>query len=336
MQYPNINFTHAAYASAQPFLARNTGQGARASASEIAYQLPTNNPKASAMLDRMLHLFATHSLLSCSSRTHEDGRVESVFGLTPACMYFLGRGEDGNVSGLMTLACHPATLEVWLHLKDLILEGGNMFKKIKGKSVFEYMNKDQKFRNNFNRAMCGASTLVMNEILKTYEGFEGISTLVDVGGGTGRTLQAIISKYPSIKGINYDLPHVIQTAPHYPGIQQVGGDMFKNVPEGDAIVLKATIHDWDDEIAIKILNNCYEALPKNGKLMIINELLPEKPDTSNVSQYAWKLDNLMLVQPGGKERNAKQYEALTKAAGFTHFTVACLSHGVWAIMESYK
>ena len=83
--------------------------------------------------------------------------------------------------------------------------------------MFEYMDKDPTLNKAFNEAMVGRSTIIMKKIVETYQGFEGLASLVDVGGGTGASLNMIISKYPSIKGINFDLPHVVQTAPTYPG-----------------------------------------------------------------------------------------------------------------------
>ncbi|KZV13825.1 caffeic acid 3-O-methyltransferase-like [Dorcoceras hygrometricum] len=90
----------------------------------------------------------------------------------------------------------------------------------------------------FNNAMECVSTLTMKQILKIYNGFDGLHSLVDVGGGNGATLDMIISKYTSIKGINLDLPTVIQTAPTYKGVEHVAGDMFAELPKADAIMLK--------------------------------------------------------------------------------------------------
>ncbi|KDP40588.1 hypothetical protein JCGZ_24587 [Jatropha curcas] len=336
------------------------GPGAFVSASEIASQLPTTNPDAPSMLDRMLHLFASHSLLSYSSRTLKDGSVQKLYGLTPACKFFIGSVEEGNISSLSSLSYLRATVEVWLNMKDAILEGGNLFKKVHGMSIFEYMNRDPEFNTIFNQAMAGLSSVIMSGILAKYKGFEGLTSLVDVGGGTGRTLHMIISKYPSIKGINYDLPHVIQSAPPYAGIQHVGGNMFTGIPKGDAIMIKVKIliltlpymksnvelkiicvdqdtwHNWSDDNVVRLLKNIYEVLPEHGKLIILNALFPEEPETSKASQYVSRLDNVMLAQPGGKERTAREFEALTEAAGFTNFLVACVAHGIWAVMESYK
>ncbi|KAJ9167141.1 hypothetical protein P3X46_021812 [Hevea brasiliensis] len=313
------------------------GPGAYLSASEIACHLPTHNPEAPSMLDRMLRLFASHSLLSHSLRPLQDGRVERLYGLTAACKFFLPNSEEqGTLAPLSALSHHRIAVDVWLHMKDAILEGGSMFKKVHGMSIFEYMNQDPAFNKIFNEAMAGVSTIIMNAILDIYKGFEGVTSLVDVGGGNGRVLNMIISKYPFIKAVNFDLPHVVQTAPPYPGIQHVGGNMLTSVPQGDAIMIKDTCHNWSDENVIKVLKNIYQALPNKGKLIIMNAILPEAPETSKASQYVSRLDNTMLMQPAGKERTTKEFEALTMAAGFSNFHVACVARGIWAVMESFK
>jgi caffeic acid 3-O-methyltransferase / acetylserotonin O-methyltransferase len=84
-------------------------------------------------------------------------------------------------------------------------------------TAFEYHGTDPRFNKVFNRAMSDHSTLIMKKILDTYKGFEGVKELVDVGGGTGATLNLIVSKYPHVRGINFDLQHVIDDAPSYSG-----------------------------------------------------------------------------------------------------------------------
>ncbi|WCJ25548.1 O-methyltransferase family protein [Euphorbia peplus] len=314
------------------------GPGAYVSASEIASQLPTTNPDAPVLVDRMLHLLATHSVLSYSPRTiPEGGRIEKTYALTPACKYFTGSVEDGNLSFRVRYNFRRASLGSFLNMKDVILEGESSFKKTNGISVFEYMGKDEEFNYMFNQQMVGISSVIMNGILPNYKGFEGLNSLVDVGGGTGRVLNMIVSKYPSIKAINFDLPHVIQSAPPYPGIEHIGGNMFDSVPKGEAIMIKSACHNWGDEDVIKVLKKINEALPENGKLIIIEVLMPEKPEISNASQYTARLDNLMFIKlHPARQRSAHEFEALTKAAGFANFKVSFLDYGIWGVMESHK
>ncbi|XP_030952031.1 caffeic acid 3-O-methyltransferase-like isoform X2 [Quercus lobata] len=214
------------------------GPAACMTPTEIASQLPTQDSEAPYRLDRMLRLLASHSVLTCSIHTLEDGRVERLYGLTPASQFLFEKEDRGSVACLSAFYSHRAVYEVSMHMKDAILEGGNLFKKVHGMPMFQYMDGDPTFKEMFFKIMDDHSTMIMKKILEVYQGFEGLKSLVDVGGGIGKCMNMIISKNPTTKGINFDLPHVIQKAPSYPGIEHVGGDMFHNVPKGDAIMIK--------------------------------------------------------------------------------------------------
>ena len=239
-------------------IASRANRDAYMSPSEIASQLPTKNPNAPFLLDRMLRFLATYSLLTCSVRTCEDGRVERLYGLSPAGKFFAQNEDGGLLSSMTLLNSHPNVAEVWYvricmqllnialfnknrkilishsisplnlfwhsfcnyrrHLKDAILEEGNLYEKVCGTAnIFKYMEADPALNKIFNKAMADISGISMRKILEAYKGFEGVSLLVDVGGCSGADLNTIISKYPSIRGINFDLPHMIQHAPSYPG-----------------------------------------------------------------------------------------------------------------------
>ncbi|XVE64503.1 hypothetical protein DITRI_Ditri07aG0105700 [Diplodiscus trichospermus] len=312
------------------------GPGAFLSPKEVASQLPTKNPDAPVMLDRILRLLASYSVLTCSLRTLPDGKVERLYGLGPVCK-FLTKNEDGvTLSSLNLMNQDKVLMESWYYLKDAVLEGGIPFNKAYGMTAFEYHGTDPRFNKVFNKGMSDHSTITMKKILETYDGFEGLKTLVDVGGGTGATLNMIVSKYPSIKGINFDLPHVIDDAPSYPGVEHVGGDMFVSVPKGDAIFMKWICHDWSDEHCSKFLKKCYEALPDNGKVIVAECILPDYPDPSLATKLVVHIDCIMLAHnPGGKERTEKEFEALAKGAGFQGFQVKCCAFGTH-IMEFLK
>ena len=95
------------------------------------------------------------------------------------------------------------------HLNDAILEEGITFNRAYGMTSFEYLRTNQRFKRVFNEAMSNHTTLIMKRILQIYKGFEGLKVLVDVGGGIGVTVRIITSKFPHIKGINYDMSHVL-------------------------------------------------------------------------------------------------------------------------------
>nr|WMX25280.1 O-methyltransferase OMT2 [Lophophora williamsii] len=315
---------------------KRAGPGAHLSPAEIAAQLPATNPDAATMLDRMLRLLASYSILSYSLRTLPDGRVERLYGLAPVCQ-FLTKNEDGVTLGALSLMNQDKVLmESWYHLKDAVLDGGIPFNKAYGMTAFEYHGTDPRFNKIFNNGMSNHSTITMKRILENYKGFEGLSTLVDVGGGTGATLNMIISKHPAIKGINFDLPHVIEDAPTYNGVEHVGGDMFVSVPKGDAIFMKWICHDWSDEHCLNFLKNCCAALPDHGKVIVCEYILPVAPETSHAARTVFHVDAIMLAHnPGGKERTEQEFEALAKGAGFEGFRVACSAYGT-KVMEFLK
>ncbi|GFP93708.1 caffeic acid 3-o-methyltransferase 1 [Phtheirospermum japonicum] len=317
-------------------LIKKAGPGAFVSPAELAAQIPATNPAAQAMLGRTLRLLATHSVLNCRLESRPDGGNERLYSLAPVCK-FLTKNEDGvSMAPLLLMIQDKVIMESWYHLKETILDGEIPFNKAHGLTLFEYMAKDQMFNKLFNEAMSNPSTMLMKRILETYDGFEGLKSMVDVGGGTGAILNMIISKYPSIKGINFDLPHVIQQAPSYPGVEHVGGDMFVSVPRADAIFMKWIYHDWTDELCLKLLKNCYEALAEHGKVIWVEFVLPDGPDNGLQTKNVVNFDMLMLSQtPGGEERTEDKIQALAKGAGFNEFSKICRAYDFW-VMEIRK
>ncbi|XP_052184850.1 caffeic acid 3-O-methyltransferase-like [Diospyros lotus] len=312
------------------------GPDAFVSPADLAAQIPATNPDAAVVLDRILRLLASYSVLKCSLRSLPDGRVERLYGLAPVCKFLTKNADGVSMAPLLLMNQDKVLMESWYHLKDAVLEGGIAFNKAYGMTAFDYHGTDPRFNKVFNQGMSNHSTITMKEILETYQGFNGLTTLVDVGGGTGATLNMIISKYPNIKGINFDLPHVIDDAPSYPGVEHVGGDMFVSVPTGDAIFMKWICHDWSDEHCLKFLKNCYDALPDAGKVILAECILPVAPDGSLATKNVIHIDVIMLAHnPGGKERTEKEFEALAKGAGFQGFRVMCRAVNTY-IMEFLK
>lgn len=194
------------------------GEGALLSPSQIASQLSgLKNPEAHVMLDRMLRLLASYSILTCSLDPLPDGSVQRLYGLAPVSKFLIKNHDGVSIAPLCLMNQDKVLMESWYHLKDAVLEGGIPFNRAYGMSAFEYHGTDPRFNKVFNKGMSDHSTITMKKILETYKGFEGLNSVVDVGGGTGAVLNMIVSKYPSIRGINFDLPHVIQDAPPYPG-----------------------------------------------------------------------------------------------------------------------
>nr|AFK49182.1 unknown [Lotus japonicus] len=313
--------------------------GSSLSAAEIASHLPFQHSELAIRLERMLPVLASFSLLTCSIRTTEGGNRERVYAISPVGKYFISDNNEGSLGPLSALM-HRGFRDIWNDVKDAIVDpnNNNQFKNAYGSLPFQYMEKNHGLNDLFNKAMAGASTLELNQILKIYKGFEGVSTLVDVGGGVGQALEQILSQYPSIKGINFDLPQVIQTAPPHPGIEHVPGDMFESVPSGNAIMLKRTCHNWSDEDCVKFLRNCHKALPEHGKVIIVENIYPEVPNSSVMSKCVSAGDNLMFLVHRSMERTENEFRSLCSNSGFSKFHLACGSgsSSVMGVMEFYK
>ncbi|XP_076953301.1 cathecol O-methyltransferase 1-like [Bidens hawaiensis] len=276
------------------------GPDAQLSSHEIASRLSISNEDAPHMIDRMLRLLASHSIVTCTEGVHESRPIR-LYGLAPVAKYFIPNEDGASLGPFMQLVQDKVFIDSWFALEDAVLKGGIPFYKVHGTHAFEYPALDARFNTVFNKAMVNHTTIVMKEILEHYRGFDSLKSVVDFGGGLGITLNMIVSKHPTIKGINFDLPHVTQHAPLYQGIEHVGGDMFKEVPQGDAIFMKWILHDWSDNFCVKLLKNCYKALPKNGKVIIVEAILPFLPDTSSSVRVSTYLDASMMTQnPGGK------------------------------------
>nr|GEV60961.1 caffeic acid 3-O-methyltransferase-like [Tanacetum cinerariifolium] len=311
------------------------GPNVRLSAHEIASHLSISNQNAPEMLDRMLRLLASHSILTCSLRDHESKPVRE-YGLAPVAKHFLPNEDGVSLVPMLELHQDKVPVDTWFKVEEAVLEGGTPFDKVHGTSGFEYTGLDARFSEIFNKAMVETSIIVIKEVLNCYHGFNNLKSLVDIGGGLGITLNMVRSKYPKIKGINLDLPHVIQHAPQYPGIEHVGGDMFQNLPQGDAIFMKWVLHGWSDSNCIKLLKNCYKSLPEHGKVIVVDKILPVLPDTCSYTKCGTNQDTIMMTQtPGGKERTEDEFLALAKGAGFGGMRKTCKVCTFW-VMEFYK
>ncbi|XP_027902087.1 caffeic acid 3-O-methyltransferase-like isoform X1 [Vigna unguiculata] len=317
---------------------KEAGENAKLSAKDIASKISCTNPEATSMLDRILTLLSSHSILlsSLASDNLVPPTFHRLYTITPVAKFFARNSDGVSLGPLMALLQDKIFLHSWSELKDAIREGGIPFNRVYGTHAFEYPKLDSRFNKVFNTAMINHTTLVMKNVLESYKGFEGIKRLVDVGGGLGININLITSKYPYIHGINFDLPHVIQDAPSYPGVEHVGGDMFENVPKGDAIFMKWILHDWSDEQCVKLLKNCYDAIPDEGKVIVVEAILPKIAETNDAYKTVSQMDVLMMTQnPGGKERSEQEFMDLATAAGFSGIRYECHVNLFW-VMEFFK
>ncbi|KAI4335092.1 hypothetical protein L6164_013771 [Bauhinia variegata] len=302
-----------------------SGPEAKLSAVDIAAQITSKNPEAASMLDRILRLLATHSVLHCSlvEKQQHVRSFHRVYSLNSVSKYFVLDDDGMSLGNYVAMVQDKAVSDSWSKLKEAVVEGGIPFVRAHGSHAFEYPSLDARFHKVVNSAKISVTTMVMKKIVETYNGFENINTLVDVGGGLGLTLNLIISKHQHIHGINFDLSHVIQDASPYPGVEHVEGDMFESVPKGDAIFLKWILHNWSDEMCLKVLKNCYNAIPQDGKVIVVEAILPVLPETSATAKNNSQLDIQMMVNFGGKERTQQEFIELAMAVGFSVVKFNC-------------
>jgi hypothetical protein len=196
--------------------------------------------------------------------------------------------------------------------------GSPAFNNVFGTSLFDYLQQNADAADTFNQGMTNLSSMLAYAVLMAYD-FEGISSIVDIGGGQGKLLGKILQFNPDTRGTVFDMFSTIEMANQQPDKNACGrcsylvGDFFTSVPQGaDAYLLCGVIHDWNDERAITILRNCRAAMTKKSKLLLVDTVVP---DAASVS-FSKLLDLNMLVMNGGRERTKAEFCALLEAAGY--------------------
>jgi SAM-dependent methyltransferase len=204
----------------------------------------------------------------------------------------------------------------WGQLLHSVRTGNTAFEHVFGAPRFEWLASHPEQAALFQRAMIALSGGANQEAAEAYD-FAGCRRVVDVGGGHGQLLSAIVARNPHLSGVLYDLPAGIAAARTgvggpLPRCDLVAGDFFKDVPEGaDVYIMKKVIHDWDDERAVKILDNCRRVLAPGGKVLVAETIVPPGNDPHPI-----KLSDLnMLAVTGGMERTQEQYARLFARAG---------------------
>ena len=196
-----------------------------------------------------------------------------------------------------------------------VRSGSSGFNQVFGTSLFGYLQRDANAAHSFNQGMTNLSSLLAHTVLLAYD-FSGISSIVDLGGGQGELLRRILESDPEITGTVFDLPHVIQSTTRVPSnggqCSFISGNFFESVPEGAAAyLLSGVLHDWTDHLAVGILSNCRKAMAKNGRVLIVEMIVPD----TNSASFSKLLDLNMLVMTGGRERTKSEFHALLDAAG---------------------
>ena len=293
------------YAAAKLGLADQLSSGSK-SAAELANPMNLHAPA--------LHRFM-RSLAGLGILTERD---DQRFALTPLGEA-LRTGAPGSARATLIAFGGPAFWHSWEEIIYSLQSGRTGFEKAWGMPVFDYLAQHPEEASYFSEAMVGFHGAEPPAVAAAYD-FSGFKTLVDVGGATGNLLAAILSRHAAPRGVLYDRPHVVRDAPALLETHGVAervriepGDFFERVPAGgDAYLLSHIIHDWNEEQCLTILGHCRDVMQPDGRLLIIETVLP----TGDTPHQGKLQDMVMLVLPGGQERTEAEYNTLLSKAGF--------------------
>jgi hypothetical protein len=263
-------------------------------------------------LGRLMRALATLDLC----RMREDGRYELTS--TGALL----RSDTANSLRGWTLYWGESLWEIWGHLLDSVRTGESARHLGTARDAFARLDTDPASAATFNRAMAELTRLDAANIVRACR-FGAADHIVDVGGGRGELLAAMLGANPEARGTLFDRRPAIEDARvrmDEAGLAHrcdfVTGDFFSSVPQGaDSYVLKSVIHDWDDAKAGLILRNCRAAMGARATLLLVERIVPPRIDASPSHRAIARADLNMLVGPGGRERTESDYRDLLTAAG---------------------
>ncbi|KAM3381529.1 hypothetical protein P3S68_007102 [Capsicum galapagoense] len=247
--------------------------------------------------------------------------------LTPnSCLRL--KDEPLSLAPFVQIALDPSSVDQFHYLSQWFHNGDSStpFETAYGKPLFENAENEPKISHLFNEAMASDALLVISVVTESCKGvFEGMKSMVDVGGGTETVAKVIANALPEINCIVFNLPHVIEGCEGSKNLSYVGGDMFKSIPSADAILLKWILHDWHDENCIKILKKCKEAIPnkKNGGKVIIIDIVILNNQKGDDKSYETQLfyDMTMMTLTSGKERSEQEWAKLFLDADFSDYSI---------------
>ncbi|KAJ3695248.1 hypothetical protein LUZ60_000625 [Juncus effusus] len=299
-----------------------------------ALSLPQNkNPHLHRLLRVLTHTgFFREQLIS--------GSDEVAYHLTPLSKLVISKSGLFNLSPFVGIELDYALVKPSLYLSNWFMqEDGHVgpFEMTHGCDLWQMTSQDSKLNQLVNDGMACDSHLLMDVIVKKYGYvFQGIDSLVDVGGGTGTTATAISKNFPHVKCTVLDLPQVVENLQKDGIVKFIPGDMFSYVPPANAVLIKWTLHDWSDEECITILQKCKEAIPtkeEGGKVIIVDMVVGFSSDMAS-KELQLLFDLLMMTAVTGKERDETEWATIFEEAGFSSYKIFQIS-GIRSIIEVY-
>ncbi|WP_398654692.1 methyltransferase [Streptomyces kanamyceticus] len=253
-------------------------------------------------------------------------RTPGVFAVTPTGALLDSR-RPGNVASLVLMMSDPTMLRGWEHLDEVVRTGEPAFDTVFGTDFFGHLREHPEESARFNEAMSQSTGAAAATLPRAFD-FTRFATVADVGGGDGTLLSAVLKEHTGLTGIIYDTAEGLAQAPatlERHGLTErcssVAGDFFQSAPKGaDLYLLKSILHDWPDERAVTILSHCRAVLPPEGRVLILEHVLPEAVDPA-APGFAYLSDLNMLVNLGGRERTRADFDELCGRAGLSIVSV---------------
>nr|XP_043622356.1 probable O-methyltransferase 3 isoform X3 [Erigeron canadensis] len=255
-------------------------------------------------LQRLMRLLVHSNFFSITKFHDQEDKVEKQgYGLTVSSKLLLKNASENsqtqpNLLPFANLILDPVIVTPWQFLGRWFRGSeSTVFETAHGTPIWEFANKNPGFNGLFNDAMASDSKMMSLVVENCKEIFQGVDSLVDVGGGTGLNAKILLEAFPHMTCTVFDLPHVVVDMNDTTNLKYVGGDMFSSIPSANAIFFKHVFHNWSDENVLKILKRCREALQlegdderNKGKLVIID--MEEKEPKASGKNYFWKLDSI--------------------------------------------
>jgi hypothetical protein len=272
---------------------------------------------------RLLRALSTSGIVTESA----GGR----FALTP-----LGRLLTSNAPNSMRTSAALLTdyhADIWANL-DGAMKGGVAFETLNGQPLFSWLAANPDEGARFQRMMVEVHSPETPAIVAAYD-FSQFEHIVDVGGGHGMVLSAILAAHPGVRGTLFDLQEGVDAAKRgaggpLPGVTFVAGDVFESVPEGgDAYLLRHLLHDYDDDDCLRMLNNVRRVMKPGARVLVLEKTVPTD-DTPSPGRW---LDLHVMLLTGGRERTVPEYEALFERAGLRLNRVLPTAHPAVEIVE---
>lgn len=275
--------------------------------------------------DRMRRLLRAMVALRLLEHT-ADGR----YALTAPGRLLTERAE-GPAHGLALFYGDPLTTRVFGELESAVRGEVSAFRHVTGSDFFDHLGTDPVYARKYHRAMSAGAQMLAPFLAQAYE-WDALHRVVDIGGGDGTGLGALLAAHPAVHGTVFDTAEAVEEAPARLREAGVGdrctvevGDFLDKVPAGaDAYLVKNVLHEWDDAAAVRVLGNCRTAMADEGRVLIVATLLPDTESAENTGAatppdpstalYA-AISDIQLLCLSGRERTLAEYTRLAGEAG---------------------